>query len=70
MHSQPLLVNSKSMLKRLQAQGAIPGEEEAYLHFTLNAFKDLVSKHGAGKVISLMDEPTAYAIWHSMFITD
>lgn len=56
------------MLKRLQAQGAIPEEEEAYLHFTLNSFKDLVSKYGAKKVLQEMDEQICYELWRVLLV--
>lgn len=44
----------------------IPGEEGAYLHFTLNAFKEIVEKYGANKVCDLMDEETNFKIWEVM----
>jgi len=79
-------VHSKSVLKRLAAQGVtshyeillvvnypegtvayskgqvregmVKGEEEAYLAFTLNAFKEIVEKYGPAKIIGMLDEGT------------
>lgn len=56
---------SKSILKRLAVQTATPGEEEAYLHFILNGFKEVVEKYGVDEVLKLLDEQTASLIWTS-----
>lgn len=59
----PSRIYSKSVLKRLATP--IPGEEEAFIHFTLNSFKDLVSKYGVDNVLCLMDDETWFKLFKS-----
>ena len=59
----PNLPDMERMDRDMNKQLAkVPGEEEAYLAFTLNAFKEIVEKYGAKEVIKQLDDSTFWKI--------
>ena len=64
-----LVPNSKSQIKRLVVQQGTPGEEEAYLHFILNGFKEVVEKYGVSEVLKQLDDKVVYDVWNEIRIT-
>ena len=66
MHSEPVLGNeffNANGERALVTRAVVKGEEEAFLHFTLNAFKDLVEKYGVPRILKELDDDTFWELY-------